>query len=202
MLLPGIRTRNQHSPHGMFAAPPEAAMPELIVAEILVQNRRKYPAGHEVFNGIVPIRCAVAFRIPLHPLPIAWIAVACLIDPSHKSDENKFERVENSPRRNFKFLPCRQRWNVEGVFQSEEVWHGPKNAIVGCAFLQLFRRLFLLGIWTVLLLRGEFDSRLQKLVYRSINLRQTNIRLLRSAWPGKQRHRSHGDPRNAESHTE
>src|SRR5580700_7292663 len=80
LFLARIRTRDKYAAHCMLGSSPEPAVPELIVAGILVEHGRKHCTGHEVLDGIVGIGGSVSLRISLHPLPVRWITVARLVD--------------------------------------------------------------------------------------------------------------------------
>src|SRR6516225_10914072 len=75
LMLTGIGGRDEHALNCLSAPSPETAVAHLVVAPVLVQDRRQNSARHEVLDQIVAVRCGVALPVPLHALSVRWIAV-------------------------------------------------------------------------------------------------------------------------------
>ena len=71
-----IAASQQNTAHGINRAMPNAALAELVVARVLVKERRKYRGRHQRADTRVSIERAVAFRVTLQTLAIGRVAVA------------------------------------------------------------------------------------------------------------------------------
>ena len=80
----GVRARNQHAADRMPGAPKETSAAELIIARILMQDRRQHLVGHEVLRQVVGIGRTIALPISFEALSVRWVAVASLPQTGNK----------------------------------------------------------------------------------------------------------------------
>src|ERR1700691_327 len=101
--MAGISPGHEDSAHCIFGPAREPTVAFLKKSWILMQNRRKNRARHEVFDRPIPKGRSIAFSIAFPALTITGLAVFRLADGRQNSIPRKFNLIEGTTSHHFEF---------------------------------------------------------------------------------------------------
>lgn len=122
---------------------PKASLAEMIVAGILLENRREHGLGHKVFNRAIGEGRADPLPVTLGALAEPRLAVLRLAHAGQKGVPGEFHPIEGAARNHSELGAGAQPGNVLGV-DGKEIGERPEEAIVGCSSFFFARDLALL----------------------------------------------------------
>src|SRR5208337_1812309 len=135
--LPGVAASDKDLQCGVTSTAPEPPFTQLVVARILVEQRREDAAYHEVLDGGVGVSGPVALCIALKALSEAGISIFSLIDARENAYVRELDGVEHSQGHQLEFLPGRERRDLFAILHRQVVWQGPEKAVILRALLFL-----------------------------------------------------------------
>lgn len=135
---PRIASRDDYAAHSIAGAVPETPFAGLEETRILMQQRRKHRARHEVLDCAVGRGSPETLPVSGRTLAIAGLTVFCLADACEKSVPGILNVVKRAPRYDLKLLSRGERWNLVRVLQCQKVGQRKKEPVLrGAADLPL-----------------------------------------------------------------
>src|SRR5215470_16076120 len=128
-----IGPSDEDAADGVLRPVEEAALTILEVARVGFEHRRKNGAHHEILDGAVGDRRAVALAVAFGALTVSWLAVFCLADACDHCPIAELNWIESAARNELVFLPWSKRYDGAIGADARIVGHCEKQAVVRAA---------------------------------------------------------------------